>query len=489
MTKHGAVVVPEDAVVAAAAAVGRHFSFPPPRTAGGDSCKKLAAQQIDLGAAVVGSWLDSMKASSPRHRLMAPAVADTEHDDWMEKHPSALGKFEALAAAAKGKRIVVFLDYDGTLSPIVEDPDRAVMTDEMREAVRGVAERFPTAIVSGRCRDKVLSFVRLEELYYAGSHGMDIQGPTAASKGEESVLCQPAREFLPMIGEAYAALVEKVEGVIPGAKVENNKFCLSVHFRRVDERRWGAVADQVRAVLRDYPRLRLTQGRKVLEVRPTIKGHGAGILVSRFPKDTCASFSLRDPGEVKDFLCKLGEESVLCQPAREFLPMIGEAYAALVEKVEGVIPGAKVENNKFCLSVHFRRVDERRWGAVADQVRAVLRDYPRLRLTQGRKVLEVRPTIKWDKGEALRFLLSALGFSSSSSAAGDGEDDGDDDAFPIYIGDDRTDEDAFRVLRSRGHGAGILVSRFPKDTCASFSLRDPGEVKDFLCKLVTCAAA
>jgi trehalose 6-phosphate phosphatase len=42
-----------------------------------------------------------------------------------------LGKFEALAAAAKGKRIVVFLDYDGTLSPIVEDPDRAVMTDEV----------------------------------------------------------------------------------------------------------------------------------------------------------------------------------------------------------------------------------------------------------------------------------------------------------------------------------------------------------------------
>lgn len=178
MTKHGAVVVPEDAVVAAAA-VGRHFSFPPPRTGGvgGDSCKKLAAQQIDLGAAVVGSWLDSMKASSPRHRLVAPAVAaaaaDAEHDEWMvthaprislpvhvgdvglsrpaaharggagtetrvcvfcwwqEKHPSALGKFEALAAAAKGKRIVVFLDYDGTLSPIVEDPDRAVMTDEV----------------------------------------------------------------------------------------------------------------------------------------------------------------------------------------------------------------------------------------------------------------------------------------------------------------------------------------------------------------------
>ncbi|KAG8063204.1 hypothetical protein GUJ93_ZPchr0003g17626 [Zizania palustris] len=367
MTKQGLVVVPAEDVVVAAAG-GRHLSFPPPRTAG-DSWRKLAAQQIDLGAAVMGSWLDSMKASSPRHRLMAPAVAaavvggDAEHDEWMEKHPSALDRFEAVAAAAKGKRIIVFLDYDGTLSPIVEDPDRAVMTDEMRDAVRGVAARFPTAIVSGRCRDKVFSFVRLAELYYAGSHGMDIQGPITKVTAE--------------------------------AEAE--------------------------------------------------------------------------------------EESVLCQPAREFLPMIGEAYAALVAKV-GDIPGAKVENNKFCLSVHFRCVDEKRWGAVAEQVREVLRDYPRLRLTQGRKVLEIRPTIKWDKGQALEFLLGALGFSGEDGAGQDGG------AFPIYIGDDRTDEDAFRVLRARAQGAGILVSRFPKDTCASFSLRDPAEVKEFLRKLVTCSS-
>jgi trehalose 6-phosphate phosphatase len=88
-------------------------------------------------------------------------------------------------AAALGKQIVMFLDYDGTLSPIVEDPDSAVMTEEvsffllrpihklspmllflqrcnflltqMRDAVRSVAQHFPTAIVSGRCRDKVHS--------------------------------------------------------------------------------------------------------------------------------------------------------------------------------------------------------------------------------------------------------------------------------------------------------------------------------------------
>jgi trehalose 6-phosphate phosphatase len=47
---------------------------------------------------------------------------------------------------------------------------------------------------------------------------------------------------------------------------------------------------------------------------------------------------------------------VLCQPAREFLPMISEVRELLAAKV-GDIPGAKVEDNKFCLSVHFRCVE------------------------------------------------------------------------------------------------------------------------------------
>nr|CAZ96191.1 putative trehalose-phosphatase (C-terminal fragment) [Saccharum hybrid cultivar R570] len=160
------------------------------------------------------------------------------------------------------------------------------------------------------------------------------------------------------------------------------------------------------------------------------------------------------------------------------LPVLEEVYAALVSQVEPSIPGAKVENNKFCLSVHFRCVGEHAWAALFEQVRAVLKDYPGLRLTQGRKVLEVRPMIRWDKGKALKFLLSALGFADAAAAK--------DDVFPIYVGDDR--EDAFRVLRARRQGAAILVSRFPKVTSASFTLRDPAELKEFLRKIVVVNA-
>lgn len=52
----------------------------------------------------------------------------------------------------------------------------------MRCAVREVAQLFPTAIISGRGREKVESFVQLPQLLYAGSHGMDIAGPKVSDK-------------------------------------------------------------------------------------------------------------------------------------------------------------------------------------------------------------------------------------------------------------------------------------------------------------------
>ncbi|CAL5369133.1 unnamed protein product [Camellia sinensis] len=78
-------------------------------------------------------------------------------------------------------------------------------------------------------------------------------------------------------------------------------------------------------------------------------------------------------------------------------------------------------------------------------------------------VFEIRPTIKWDKGKALEFLLESLGYANCS------------DVFPVYIGDDRTDENAFKVLRDRGQGFGILVSKIPKDTNASYCLQEPSK--------------
>ncbi|KAL0453135.1 UNVERIFIED_CONTAM: putative trehalose-phosphate phosphatase F, partial [Sesamum latifolium] len=87
--------------------------------------------------------------------------------------------------------------------------------------------------------------------------------------------------------------------------------------------------------------------------------------------------------------------------------MISEVYRTFVEITKD-IKGAKVENHKFCVSLHYRNVDENSWPLIAQYVHDILKDYPRLRLTHGRKVLEVRPVIDWDKGRAVEFLLESL---------------------------------------------------------------------------------
>ncbi|CAL5369134.1 unnamed protein product [Camellia sinensis] len=160
-------------------------------------------QNLEInGAARVNAWVDSMRASSPTHVKSTTPSLSEDQSSWILRHPSALEMLEQITNASKGKQIVMFLDYDGTLSPIVEDPDRAYMSDAMRTTVRKLARYFSTAIVSGRCRDKVYSFVQLAELYYAGSHGMDIKGPSKGPNDKndaQSVLFQPASEFVPMI--------------------------------------------------------------------------------------------------------------------------------------------------------------------------------------------------------------------------------------------------------------------------------------------------
>ncbi|KAG8382401.1 hypothetical protein BUALT_Bualt05G0073500 [Buddleja alternifolia] len=321
-------------------------------------------------------WLDAMISSSPpRKKILKDfnsfdVVLDDEiaYQSWMIRYPSALKSFQLIMDRARNKKLVIFLDYDGTLSPIVDDPDRAFMSNEMRSAVRNAAEYFPTAIISGRSRDKVCDLVGLKELYYAGSHGMDIMFP-------------------------------------------------------------------------------------------------AKDMVSGNHLDCVFSTDLE------------GKEVNLFQPANEFLPMINEIFRTLVEITKG-IKGAKVENHKFCASLHYRNVDENKWPLIAQYVHDILKDYPRLRLTHGRKVLEVRPVIDWDKGRAVEFLLESLGFSNH------------DDVLPIYIGDDTTDEDAFKVLRKENRGYGILVSTVPKESNAFFSLRDTSEgaasCSMILCVVIRC---
>jgi alpha,alpha-trehalase len=86
----------------------------------------------------------------------------------------------------------------------------------------------------------------------------------------------------------------------------------------------------------------------------------------------------------------------------------------------------------------------------------------------GKKVYELLPDIDWDKGKAVLWLLETLKLERGK-------------VLPIYIGDDRTDEDAFSALEKRG--VAILVSEQPQVTAASYWLHNPEEVEEFLQKI------
>ena len=91
--------------------------------------------------------------------------------------PHALSDGGALAERIAGRRVAVFLDYDGTLTPIVDRPEDAVIPERMREVVRELARRCPVCVVSGRDRAVVQELMGVDDLVVAGSHGFDIWSP------------------------------------------------------------------------------------------------------------------------------------------------------------------------------------------------------------------------------------------------------------------------------------------------------------------------
>jgi trehalose-phosphatase len=239
------------------------------------------------------------------------------------------------AARARAGRMLLALDFDGTLAPIVPRPDDAALPPAARRAIERLArdERMLLAIVSGRGLADARGRVPIDGVYFAGNHGLEIEGPGVSHMHDE------ARAARPLLERCLARIHESV-GREPGVFVEDKGLTLSVHFRRVED------AERATAL-----------------ARRTVE---------------------------------------LC----------------------GAEPG--------------------------------------VRCTTGKKVVEIRPDVDWDKGRATRFLMATLLDDAANAPV-------------LFIGDDRTDEDAFRAVA--GHGEGVVVGDPPPaETAASSSVRSPEEV-------------
>jgi alpha,alpha-trehalase len=257
--------------------------------------------------------------------------------------PSALDRVDEILGRLSGRNFGIFLDYDGTLTPIVRRPEDADLADAMRRILRKLTDYAPVAIVSGRDLKDVRDRVGLDGIFYAGSHGFDISGPDGLQRQHP--------QGVDRLGEIESAATELKKRLqeIDGCRIEHKKFALAVHYREVDKGKVQDVEDIVKAVYRETSGLRLSGGKKIFELQPDVdwnkgravrwlvenvlerdcsalmplyigddvtdedafrelRSDGIGILVADdIDGETSARYRLRDPNEVQQFLNRLAE--------------------------------------------------------------------------------------------------------------------------------------------------------------------------------------
>ncbi|CUH40509.1 putative glycosyl hydrolase/MT2062 [Jannaschia seosinensis] len=223
---------------------------------------------MEAGADFVVADLAELAVGEDR-RLVARSLRSTPHVEEAR---------DAILRRMKGKKLAVFLDYDGTLTPIVEDPAAATLSDSMRAALSGLAALIPVAIVSGRDLRDVKGFLQDDTLYYAGSHGFDLAGP-----GGWHEVVEKGKKFLPTL-EAVAEKLEARLASIDGARVERKRFSLAVHFRRVAEGDEAAVARIVRETVAEHEDVRASGGKKVFDIKPRVDWHKGYAVLSLLKK-------------------------------------------------------------------------------------------------------------------------------------------------------------------------------------------------------------
>ena len=254
----------------------------------------------------------------------------------MRDLPSAIENEQEIGHHLEGRTLAVFLDYDGTLTPIVAHPSDAVLPEDTREVVKRLATYCTVAVISGRDLADVRDMVSIEGIAYAGSHGFDIVGADGTHRDEKRW-----QRFLPALDHAEKELQRSLED-IPGARVERKRFAIAVHYRGMDDSYLETLEQRVDQVAAQEPELRKSGGKKVFELRPNvdwdkgkallslldalglgdgevvplfigddvtdedafraIRDRGIGIIVGDDERQTAAHYALYDPGEVRTFL-------------------------------------------------------------------------------------------------------------------------------------------------------------------------------------------
>lgn len=295
----------------------------------GDNKKILSENGADI---VIDNFdeLDLFGDEELQHHFIKPA-------------PSLISEYSKISQIIKNRKPVLFLDYDGTLTPIVKRPEDALISEEMKNALRHCAEKFTVAAVSGRDMDDLKSKIGVDNLIYAGSHGFRISGPEGLYHEHEK-----SKEIVPQLDKIEEKIQKEFSQIDKGVQIDRKRYAIGIHYRNADEESIPEITKKVNEIITNNPEFKKGEGKKILEIKPNVDWHkgkallwileklgldnkseyvpiyigddvtdedafvavrdyGIGILVGSHGQDTAAKFRLKNVYQVKKFLEKLTE--------------------------------------------------------------------------------------------------------------------------------------------------------------------------------------
>jgi len=149
---------------------------------------------------------------------------------------------------------------------------------------------------------------------------------------------------------------------------------------------------------------------------------------------------------------------------KKILPVFQDV-TLLLKKSLKQFPSTVIEDKGITVSVHYRNVKNKFVPSIKETVLYILERYSqKLKITYGKKVIEIKPAVEWNKGLAVLKILKLFRLKTSNSTM-------------IYIGDDTTDEDAFKILRNKAITVHVGNS---SETNAEYIVKNTREVQSVL---------
>jgi len=177
-------------------------------------------------------------------------------------------RWDKLKNRLSHKFILLFLDYDGTLTPIVETPEKAVIPQNTKNLLEelSTSPRYRIAIISGRSLSDIKALVGLKDIIYAGNHGLEIEGPKIKF---ESQVSPRLKSIIRYIYKDMVSRFSKIKGVL----IEDKGLTISIHYRLLDEKDIQEFLSVFNEITDPYivrSKIKINTGKKVYEIRPPV---------------------------------------------------------------------------------------------------------------------------------------------------------------------------------------------------------------------------